>query len=356
LAQDLSRFARAFVGLATSPAPFCGAMPTKPKKRRPAATPPPQGPQRTAMASASSSSTSSAAAVGGGGGASAATRGGAEVRGLAGSSTAKQRGLEARGAKLPPSPSSSRTWLPGRLTTAASLGFAMLGVLDAMLYLPHPPAAAAAGGLLELPGRRDRGLPSHRVRSNYHEHLASWGEKLQAYQSEPAKFDAEVPRHAAGAAAATGSGPDGPTCRLAAASVREREAARIGARLQGAAGLHWALNVRDVLVYRALDPFSFSRMMAQRRSKMRKESATLAPSDEEVCKALVESSLRTNEAWNARAEAQAGLQSTYLDEVLRLYAASLLVAALAAYVVELALRSCCRRRDPSRSSDRPPPV
>lgn len=204
-----------------------------------------------------------------------------------------------------------------------------------------PTALLQEAELVAVPAR----LPSHEVRRHYHERLRAWSERLQDYRANmtSAGLASGSPASAGNAselssatlrAASPLAAPVGLTaCALAAASVRERESARVEARLLGSAGLHAALVLRDLWVYGSLDPFSFDRMHQQRRKKLAAEGNRTV-SDEDVCLALVDSSTRTSKAFDALAENRRSEGASYEWETAHLYFWPCLVLVSCVYAVE----------------------
>lgn len=218
------------------------------------------------------------------------------------------------------------------------------GALDATCYLPHPTAAAPSSFLEATYSASPKCLAAHKVRRNYWSHLEEWGQRLKVFRNNLQQAEADVlalspdssEENAIVAETATS-----PACRLAAASIREREAARIEARLQGSAGLHLFLILRDIFVYRSTSPFTFEAMMRHRRAKMEQAGDT-AISDDDVCLAIVDASLRTSKAFDAMAEEQERQQRSYFIEIVHNYGLIVCVLVALAWVAEVIFARCVK--------------
>merc|ERR1719203_95212 len=187
----------------------------------------------------------------------------------------------------------SRFFIPGGLTLVTALSVLAVGLLDALCCLPHPesavPGAFPKQAISTVPLR---GLPSQEVRLNYKARLETWNKQLESYRRNLTFANIElVMGNEIGLGAVADAKPA--ACKLAAASVRERHAARVEARLQGSVGIHLCLIFRDLLVYRSLSPFTFEAMMENRRAKI-KATNGIEPTDDEVCQALMDASQRTS--------------------------------------------------------------
>lgn len=246
--------------------------------------------------------------------------------------------------------------MPGRPTGIATLTAFVLFLLDFACWLPHPMAApnGAPPPPSEVPQTlatpppsltTQRGLPSHKVRQNYHARLEAWEKRATEYKGNLTRAGQELPN------ADPELGPrwqgGGPICSLAVASVREREAARIGARLQGSAAIHCLLILRDLFMYKALSPFEPEAMLAKRHHKLTSErrrsnttNSTLELSLDEVCEAVVAASMRTSAGFDTLAKQLEERQTSYLQELLWNYVLLAVSLALLAYMAELA---CCHK-------------
>lgn len=236
--------------------------------------------------------------------------------------------------------------MPGPVTRGSLvLGF-ILCFLDCACWLPHPAAPLPTFELLKRPsdaevalqaseaeshlinelkaraGAPVSGLPSFEVRKNYKQRLSALAVRLQEHNRNATLMTLSA------------------ACRLAAVASHERQAARIEARLQGSAASHLGLQLRDLFVYRSLDPFSLENMMKTKRSKMEKklQEGSAAPSDNDVCLGLVESSTRSNQGWDEAAEAASTWQMSYILETALLYASVFSVVAAMTYVSEVLYR------------------
>lgn len=196
---------------------------------------------------------------------------------------------------------------PGLACIVTVLSVVAACILDSACLLPHllPAPPPSLLGPADLAGTSDRCLSSAEVRVNYHRRLRQWAVRATGYQENATQMAEDL------------SVAEPTKCKLAEASVREREAARIWARHQGAAALHWALVARDVWVYGSLDPFRFDAMREQRRKKLEAKGAKVA--DGEICEALVSSSTRSNPEWDKAAAGRAVVGDAYPLETLRLY-------------------------------------
>mmetsp|Transcript_56795 Transcript_56795/g.122792 ORF Transcript_56795/g.122792 Transcript_56795/m.122792 type:complete len:243 (-) Transcript_56795:82-810(-) len=166
--------------------------------------------------------------------------------------------------------------------------------LDATCMLPHGSSHIGEG-------TEDLCLPASAVRKTYHKRLSSWKDKTNATNlrgSLPPRQPAEPTLS--------------PDCRLAEASVAERAGARIAGRQQGSAAMHVILDLRDLWVYKSWDPFTLEGLMKQKRGKM-----PATASDDEVCRALVQSSTRANRDFDAAARARQ--RFGYVEETLSIY-------------------------------------
>jgi len=103
--------------------------------------------------------------------------------------------------------------------------------------------------------------------------------------------------------------------------------------------MHLGLIARDLWVYGSSSPFAPDAMIASRRKKI--EAKGQNATDDEVCRAVVDSSLRTNKEWNAAAEARAAQQQGYVEETLWLYLWPSVGLALAAYLAQLLWARLC---------------
>jgi len=252
---------------------------------------------------------------------------------------------------------------PGRtpLLVAALILLAM--VLDVLCLLPHPVAAAPPGAptkppatpvaadgdapqKLLLPGPPPIGLASWQVRKNYHERLQAWEGRVAEYRRNLSLADEELSPYTrpmqlatnptasfAEIGTATTPMPLSPICALAAASVRERESARVEARLQGSGMLHLVLQLRDLYVYQSWDPFTFEAMKSRKAKKMTGPNGTVPP-DDEVCNALIGSSSQSNKGWDKTAEGRAAAGTTYGAEVVQLYLIPLFLFPLVMYLFQ----------------------
>jgi len=250
---------------------------------------------------------------------------------------------------------------PGRLSIVTLAAVTCVCLLDSLCFLPHPVSAPPPGAPPPLslhaaaPDAAEKikeeqsgqfGLPMAEVRRNYHKRLEAWSRRALVYRQNLTLAAAEMLqiRRPSAAVDLENSAPTdnlakpklSPECSLADASVREREAARVEARLQGSAGLHAWLVLRDVFVYGSLDPFTLEAMMRQKRVKMQKANGGKVPTDDEVCLALVDSSARSNKAWDEAAESRGRHEISYAMETAKLYLAPMLAVSAVAYLSEVA--------------------
>lgn len=195
--------------------------------------------------------------------------------------------------------------VPGKgvWTVAGVCLLACLG--DSLCYLPHPglePRGPEFSSLLNETAFQELkvftepqpGLPSWKVRQGYHQELRELEIKLGNL-----KRDA--------------------SCAIAEAAVKARAAARQKARLQGSAAMHLALQFRDFMVY-GWDPFTLQKMMVLKRAKLEKtQEHNGSVTDEVVCSSIMDSSIRSNEAWNAAAEEAEQAGASYVQETIILY-------------------------------------
>ena len=101
----------------------------------------------------------------------------------------------------------------------------------------------------------------------------------------------------------------------------------------GSAGTHVSLVLRDWYVYGSLSPFSLEAMMKQRKEKMMQKAGGVEPTEEEVCLALVESSMKSNAAWDKSVQEQEGIG--YARETWMFYLPLTLAAYAAVYLAEV---------------------
>lgn len=226
-----------------------------------------------------------------------------------------------------------------------ALSVLAVGLLDALCCLPHPesavPGAFPKQAISTVPLR---GLPSQEVRLNYKARLETWNKQLESYRRNLTFANIElVMGNEIGLGAVADAKPA--ACKLAAASVRERHAARVEARLQGSVGIHLCLIFRDLLVYRSLSPFTFEAMMENRRAKI-KATNGIEPTDDEVCQALMDASQRTSKHFDAMAKEKGQQQITFVRETMEIYMLPFCGLAAITYVAEV----CCRYRK-KRSPD-----
>jgi hypothetical protein len=231
---------------------------------------------------------------------------------------------------MPPAKSTgSKSFAPGRFTLVASMCCAFVCLLDISLLLPHP-AQALPDVKGDIPTITERGLPSPEVRKRYHQRLQALAATANKYHRNLTLASKELPVEPSREKSAV--------CRLAEAAVKEREAARVEARLFGSVGQHLALIVRDIYVYRSLDPFTPKKMLADRRQKMlgKAKDKNKQITDDEVCEAVVEASVRSNKAYDKAASAKAGI--SFAEETIWFYAIPSLCLIGVTYLVEV-LRS-----------------
>jgi len=196
--------------------------------------------------------------------------------------------------------------------------------LDAFCYLPHPVGLPPRDGEPER-----RGLPAHEVRKLYHEQLDRFASHARRFLQNATLLGLELPRHR------DASEPLGglPICRLAALSVEERLDARIRSRLMGSSFTHCLLIMRDWWVYGSDSSFTPKAMIANRRKKMQAKGEN--PTDEDVCRAVVESSTRSNKDYDKAAKALEDRQQGYVAETISAYLWPSFVLATIVHLVQV---------------------
>mmetsp|Transcript_48495 Transcript_48495/g.140483 ORF Transcript_48495/g.140483 Transcript_48495/m.140483 type:complete len:322 (-) Transcript_48495:132-1097(-) len=239
--------------------------------------------------------------------------------------------MESEGAKREEAAPLRERWRPGRVPAATLACCLATSLLDAMCFLPHP----HTGLTPRVDVEERRGLPAHEVRRQYHEQLSRWASQVRDYLGNETLLQLELPRNT--------SGPLGgsPICLLAARCVVERRDARSRTRLMGSSLAHSLLIARDWWVYGSDAVFTPEAMMASRRAKM--EAKGLKPTDDEVCRAVVDSSTRTNKDYDEAAKALEAQQQSYVTETFLLYLWPSLPVVTTAYLLQLA--AACLRKD-----------
>merc|ERR1740121_2055420 len=114
-------------------------------------------------------------------------------------------------------------------------------------------------------------------------------------------------------------------------------------RLQGSAGMHLLLIVRDVFVYKSMSPFTFEAMMNRARRKLEERNGTDVD-DNDACSALIHSSIQTSKGFNAMAEEQERQQFTYVWEIVLLYGLVLCGVAALTWPTEVLCARCSEKQ------------
>lgn len=230
--------------------------------------------------------------------------------------------------------------MPGKASGTILAIMIAMACFDSVAWLPHPPVAIPIG-VPPSPGEirpelREK-FATPQIRNKYKARLASWAKRAAKYWKNITLAELDLGSAWKQSAKTT----SGNMCALAMVSVSERESARVEARLHGSAGLHWVLLIRDFWTYQSLNPFTFEAMKKHTIKKNGKIS------DEDVCNAMVESSTRSNPAWDATAAKRAEHEHTYCTETLTLYIGPSLSIFLLVYFVE---RTLMFARDPQKNS------
>lgn len=192
-------------------------------------------------------------------------------------------------------------WRPGAASQAA-LGLCVaVAVLDGLCLLPHPGAEGVPPPLPELSLEgyslsRHSGVTAAVIRARYHRVLKAWAERAREMSKNLTQAALDYPQFKAVAVLKEG---ESIACRVAAAGFQARSHARVAARLQGSAVSHLLLDVRDRLVYGG--DYTLAGLARKTRTKLRTRLGR-EPRGGEVCWGLVETSSRSNEAWDAVAQ------------------------------------------------------